>query len=383
MSWLRFWLTRLVFVLRNYDHPIQLRLMEFFGHVVFMLCGMNGGMPNERCAKALVAREKKFSRRLWNIFHSLIDTPARFEPKLEVFSTDVRMNAKCKVRIFRPSASRLYDMQQDGRNARLVVFFHGGGFVLNSCSTQTHHIFCERLAARGFCVLSVDYRLAPEHKFPDGLEDCYNSLLWVTQFGTRYLPQGMDTKRIILAGDSAGGNFVATISALVRDGLGVNLKPCNKIKDSGLEIVHQVIMYGAFFVDPPPPSMQALLDGKQYSFLNVRTVKFFLEAYLPEYEEAKMDRRAAPMVAGCHGLPRTTVFSADCPLKDENILYVTKIRDAGGDCSHFHYDHVHGYLTFDFLDISETALNELVKDIGYLQNTKPMNQVPPVGLHLR
>jgi acetyl esterase len=198
----------------------------------------------------------------------------------------------------------------------VVVFFHGGGFVV--CTLETHDPYCRALATEaGVMVVSVDYRLAPEHKFPAGVEDCFVATEWVLEHAAEL---GGDRSRVFVAGDSAGGTMAAVVALMLRD-KGV----------TGL--AGQILLYPVTaYYDPPTASYLEMAEG--YG-LTRKGMTWFWDHYLKDKSEAK-DFRAAPlMAASLSGLPRAFVVTAEYDvLRDEGQAYATRLAEAGVDVTH-------------------------------------------------
>jgi acetyl esterase len=193
----------------------------------------------------------------------------------------------------------------------LMVFFHGSGFVL--CSLDTHDGICRNLAAGiGCVVVSVDYRLAPEHKFPAGPDDCLAATRWAAVHAAEL---GADASRIIVAGDSAGGNMAAVTALRVRDEGGPAL--------SGQMLLYPVTDYHT----PETPSYEENAEG--YG-LTRDTMKWFWAHYLGNAAEAEHPYASPLRAANLAGLPAAFVLSAEYdPLRDEAERYGERLRAAG------------------------------------------------------
>lgn len=206
-----------------------------------------------------------------------------------------------------------------------IVFFHGGGFVL--CNLDTHDTTCRQLA-RGTdsIVVSVDYRLAPEAKFPAAPEDCYAATQW-TAFHARQL--GIDASRIAVAGDSAGGNLAAVVALMSRD-------------RGGHLPVHQLLIYPVTDFAFETPSYVA--NGEGY-FLSTDMMRWFWHHYL-ESDDEGANPLASPLRAqNLAGLPAATVLTAEYdPLRDEGRAYAQRLAAAGVPTQYTNYDGVfHGF----------------------------------------
>ncbi|WP_395407527.1 alpha/beta hydrolase [Pseudoduganella sp. UC29_106] len=210
-----------------------------------------------------------------------------------------------------PMPARLYH-PQPGRQLPGVVFFHGGGWV--ACGLDSHDNICRRLARLSGCaVLSVDYRLAPEAVFPAALDDACAALRWVAAQGGQL---GIDTQRLAVAGDSAGGNLAAACAQLARD-------PAQELP----ALAHQLLLYPVLDGGCDTPSYASYAEGY---LLTADLMRWFWRQYVPSGQD-RLSPRASPLRAeSLAGLPAATILTAECdPLHDEAVRYAQRLRDAG------------------------------------------------------
>ena len=214
------------------------------------------------------------------------------------------------LRVFRPF--------QTERELPVWVYFHGGGFVLGSFDVRDN--FCKKIAEQSACVVvSVQYRLAPEHPFPLGLQDCYEATNWIAANAHMF---GGDGTRLAVGGESAGGNLAAAVSLMMRD-------------KGGPEILHQTLLYPSLDCSGSAPSRDE--EPPQY-LLTQAMLRQFGDAYLP----AGLDRRApycSPVFAALSpDLPPALIITAEHdPLRDEGNLYAEKLQQAGVPVVHKEY----------------------------------------------
>jgi acetyl esterase/lipase len=209
-----------------------------------------------------------------------------------------------------PLALRIYRPQGDGAFP-LLVFFHGSGFVL--CSLDTHDGMCRNLCAGAQCiVVSVDYRLAPEHKFPAGLDDCVFATRWVADHAHEL---NGDTTRIAIGGDSAGGNLAAAAALRLRD-------------EGGPPLCGQLLIYPVTdYHTPGTPSYEQNADG--YG-LTRDTMVWFWDHYLNKPSESANPLASPLRAPDLSNLPPALVVTAEYdPLRDEGELYAARLREAG------------------------------------------------------
>ena len=189
-----------------------------------------------------------------------------------------------------------------------LVFYHGGGFVVGDL--ESHDDLCRRLArASGWAVLAVDYRLAPEARYPAAFDDAYAALMWAAREGGRGL--GVDPDRIAVGGDSAGGNLAAAVALAARD-------------RKGPRIAHQLLIYPVIDHDFTTASY---LDADLGCFLTAEAMSWFWEQYLGPHGD-RADPLAAPgRAADLAGLPPATVVSAGYdPPRDEAKHYAERLE---------------------------------------------------------
>jgi acetyl esterase len=192
-----------------------------------------------------------------------------------------------------------------------MVYFHGGGWVV--CDLNTHDVACSAIARRaGAVVVSVDYRLAPEHKFPAAVVDCYAATVWVASNAPRL---GIDPKRISVGGDSAGGNLATVMCLKSRD-------------ENGPAIAFQALVYPVTNLSSfDTASYREFADGYQ---LTKTEMEWFRDCYLGQKEDAQ-NPHASPLLArDLRGLPHALIITAECdPLRDEGEAYAKRLEQAG------------------------------------------------------
>ena len=240
---------------------------------------------------------------------------ARFVPMPEY--AGVRMEEPAIFAEGREIPVRVYSPPTGDGPLPVMVFFHGGGWVVGTL--ETHDPYCRALAAEaGVVVVSVGYRLAPEDKFPAGLEDCRVATEWVLAHAAEL--GGGDGARVIVGGDSAGGTL-ATVVAL-------------QLRDKGVTgLAGQILIYPVTaYYDPPTASY---LENAEGYGLTRKGMMWFWDQYLNDKSEAN-DFRAAPLkAASLIGLPRAFVVTAEFDvLRDEAQAYAKRMAEAGVDVTH-------------------------------------------------
>jgi acetyl esterase len=230
---------------------------------------------------------------------------------LPMFSIDdiripTRDHEEISVRVYQPAEPGW--AQPSGA----LLFFHGGGFTVGS--PQTHDALCRKFARDASCaVVSVDYRLAPEHKFPVAVNDAFDALQWLVREAPTL---GIDPARIAIGGDSAGGTLATVCAVLARD--------------AGIELKMQMLIYPGVSAWQKSASHTQLAEGY---LISSDTIQWFFEQYLRD-ERDRDDWRFAPLDAA-GGLPDyggvapVWIAAAEFdPLFDEDIAYADKLRMA-------------------------------------------------------
>lgn len=236
-----------------------------------------------------------------------------------------------------PVPVRAYAAQAGGP-LPVLLFFHGGGWVIGSI--ETHDEVCRRLAAESGClVLSVDYRLAPEHRFPAAVEDCRAALEWVAAHGAEI---GADPARMAVGGDSAGGNLAAVVAQGARDA-------------GGPALAFQLLVYPVVDADFSRPSYTA--HGAGYILTNPG-MHWFWDHYLPA-AAGRADPAASPLrAARLDGLPPALVQLAELDvLYDEGVAYAQALEAAGVPVSLRTYPGaIHGFFSMPVTAAGRQAL---------------------------
>ncbi len=237
---------------------------------------------------------------------------------------------------------RIYRPHNDLAGAQpCLMFYHGGGWAVGDLDTHDH--ICRHLAhGAGATVVSVDYRLAPEHKFPAALEDCIAAVHWVVDAADDL---GIDPSSIALGGDSAGGNLAAAVSICLRD-------------SAGPKIALQLLIYPATNFTADNESLRENATGY---LLTRAAMEMFTDLYLPNHA-ARSDPRASPQLRNNHaGLPRAFIQTAEFdPLRDEARAYAETLMTAGCPVEYKCYPGmIHGFARMGGkVDAALTALDD-------------------------
>jgi acetyl esterase/lipase len=230
------------------------------------------------------------------------------------------------VRIYWPAGAPRGTAPRPRRPA-LLVYFYGGGWSLGTLDTSDG--VCRRLTNAAGCVtVSVGYRLAPEHKFPAAVEDCYAGTAWACAAAAEL---GADPGRVAVAGDSSGGNLAAAVALLARD-------------RGGPPIAHQLLVYPNTDYLADTPSMR---DNADPCFFNPKSVAWYWGMYLASPHDGANPLASPLRAADLHGLPAATVITAEYdPLRDEGEQYAKRLQQAGVPTQLTRYDGmIHGFFT--------------------------------------
>jgi acetyl esterase len=199
--------------------------------------------------------------------------------------------------------------------APALIYYHGGGFTVGS--VDTHDALCRMFARDGKCtVLSVDYRLAPEHKFPTAVDDAFDALVWLHAHAAQF---GIDTGRLAVGGDSAGGTLATVCAVLARD--------------AGIALSLQLLIYPGTTGYQETDSHSRLADG---FLLSGETIQWFFDQYVRDASD-RDDWRFAPLdgkrgAPDFGGLAPAWIATAEYdPLSDEGDAYALKLRDHGNE----------------------------------------------------
>ncbi|WP_137896643.1 alpha/beta hydrolase [Ramlibacter sp. 2FC] len=217
--------------------------------------------------------------------------------RVEDFTLTARDGHPLPARLYAPSDEVL----------PVLVYFHGGGFTIGSINT--HDVLCRELSRHGHCaVISVDYRLAPEHRFPVAVHDAWDALQAVA---ARAGALGLDGARLAVGGDSAGGTL-AGVCAL-------------QARDAGLPLALQLLIYPGCAAHADTPSHRTFAQG---FLLEDTHIRWFFDHYIAA--EVREDWRFAPLNApDAEGVAPAWIGLAECdPLVDEGLLYADKLRAA-------------------------------------------------------
>jgi len=233
--------------------------------------------------------------------------------------------------------------------APTLVYLHGGGWVVGS--VETHDRLCRSLAARARCkIVSIDYRLAPEHPFPGPVEDAVAAFRWVAANADAL---SVDAARIAIGGDSAGGNLAAVACQQLRDA-GDAMAPC-----------FQLLIYPATDFAGDYPSRSANAEGY---VLTQTLIEWFDAHYRGDWTDLKDPRLSPLRASSLEGLPPALVVTAGYdPLHDEGMAYARALAEAGVAAEHQDYPGMlHGFFNFGgAVDVAAQAVGEAAKELRH------------------
>lgn len=241
------------------------------------------------------------------------------------------------IRIYRPASDAPLPV---------LVYFHGGGWVIGSINT--HDSICRTLANAAACiVVSVDYRLAPEHKFPAAVEDAYAATVWCATHAATF---GGDPRRVAVGGDSAGGNLAAVVALLARD-------------QGAPSLVYQILIYPVTDYRFDTPSYRENAEG----YLLTRDgMRWFWGHYLSDAAQGAHPHASPLRAQNLAGLPPALVITAEFdPLRDEGEAYAARLQEAGVPVVCSRYDGmIHGFFGMTLmLDKARQAVGEVASTL--------------------
>jgi acetyl esterase len=239
------------------------------------------------------------ARQVYEVGSGMLDIPGHKLARVEELSIPTRDGATIAARLYAPAQERL----------PVLLYFHGGGFTIGSVAT--HDALCRHLSHLAHCaVVSVDYRLAPEHKFPTAANDAWDALQWLSREAQAL---GLDGSRIAAGGDSAGGTLAIVCAIAARD--------------AGLPLALQLLFYPGCAAHQDTPSHKTFAEG---FVIGEEQISYFFNHYVNSPADRE-DWRFAPLLApDVEGLAPAWIGLAECdPLVDEGVLYADKLRAAG------------------------------------------------------
>ena len=252
----------------------------------------------------------------------------------------LREDGKIPLRIYYPF------VESTGQKNPVIVFIHGGGFITGEF-LSVHETCCMLSIESRTVVVSVDYRLAPEHKFPLGLNDCYSATMWVSENAGQL---GADPAKLVVAGDSAGGNLATVVCLLARE------KSMPKIALQGL-------IY---------PVTDLSRDMAEYSGVRYGPSMEEMESHAKYYLGNKADTLnplVSPILAELYDLPHTVMITAgNDPLREQDVDYAAKLESAGVKVNLYDYSSmVHGFFTLpSYFPQGGEAIEAIAKHIRKL-----------------
>lgn len=265
---------------------------------------------------AMHAMSVKEARAFYSAGAPLLDLPPPAVERVQALQIPARDGHAMPARLYAPNSAQALPA---------LLYFHGGGFTIGGL--DTHDVLCRQLSLMSGCaVVSLDYRLAPEHRFPTAVHDAWDALQWLAAQGQNL---GLDISRLAVGGDSAGGTLAAVCALMARD--------------AGLTLRLQLLIYPGTTAHQDTASHHSYAHG---FLLDKETVDWFFAHYIDAQDRS--DWRFAPLNAADHsGLAPAWLGLAECdPLVDEGIAYADTLRMAGVAVDlEIYRGVIHGFMT--------------------------------------
>lgn len=267
--------------------------------------------------------------------------PPPYEHVASIADRDIPVTGgEIPIRIYTPLAA----VRQAGSGpVPVMLFFHGGGWMVGDIEDYEH--LCRLFANAMQCVVvSVGYRRSPEHRFPTAVEDCYAATVWVSEHAKSL---GADPQRVVVCGDSAGGNLAAAVALLARD-------------RQGPPIAYQLLIYPVTDCNFETRSYRENATG---FMLTTAAMRWFWDAYLPSPAAAK-NPYAAPLQGDLTGVAAAHVITAEFdPLRDEGEAYAERLLAAGVPVTLQRYaGMIHGFVRrTDLYDVARQAIGDMAQ----------------------
>jgi acetyl esterase len=266
--------------------------------------------------------------------------PAQPEPVAEIWDQTIGgPGGDIGVRIYRPGAG--------DENLPVLVYAHGGGFVF--CDLDSHDGLCRNIANRlPAVVVSVGYRLAPEYRWPAAADDLYAATQWAARNASSL---GGDPGRVVVGGDSAGGNLAAVTALMTRD-------------RGGPALAAQFLLYPVIAADFDTESYR--LFGRGY-YNPKPAMQWYWDQYVPSITD-RAHPYVSPLRAELDGLPpAVVVIAGHDPLRDEGLAYAAALEAAGVPVVRSQFDGgIHGFMTMPMLDIAQRARQQACLELAQL-----------------
>lgn len=247
-------------------------------------------------------------------------------------------NGRLDIRVYRPHTAE---------PAPLLIYAHGGGFVF--CDLDSHDGLCRSFTNLvPAVVVSVAYRLAPEHRWPTAAEDLYAATCWAREHAVEL---GADPTKVAVGGDSAGGNLAAVVGLMARD-------------RGGPTLAAQLLLYPVIAADFDTRSYRLFGRG----FYNPRpALQWYWDQYVPVVDD-RLHPYASPLQAALTGLPPAViVLAGHDPLRDEGIAYADALEAAGVPTTRCAFEGgIHGFMTMPMFDIAQRARRQAGRALGQL-----------------